>query len=1164
MSSPDPNSDADPLAELAEEFAERYRQGQRPALTEYTDRYPHLAGRIRKLFPAMVVMEEFGSVAGPDSAPPGGVGRDAPRQLGEYRILREVGRGGMGVVYEAVQESLGRHVALKVLPAQNWKSSVPLERFRREARAVAQLHHTNIVPVFGVGECDGVHYYAMQFIHGQSLDNVLHELKRLRLSRSADPGAADPRRRTALSASIAKRMLTGRFPDGDVTATCHLPAGRPDDAFSRTPPFVSWGGTSERGQSDGGRSNATGGANRSDLTTRSDAEYARGVARVGVQAAEALAYAHDQGILHRDVKPGNLLLDTHGTVWVTDFGLAKADDSGELTGEGDIVGTIRYMAPERFRGEADPRSDVYGLGLTLYEMLTLRPAYDDADRPRLMECIVHKNPTPPRQLDPQIPRDLETVVLKAIAKEPAHRYATAAALAEDLRRFLTDRPILARRTTWAEHGWRWCRRNPALATLLTAVASLLVGLLVVLAVTNARISGALEQEKRARDDLEQSLYYQWIAAAADARDEHQNARAEEVLDRCPPRFRGWEWHYLKRLPFATLPVWDQGDTPIMGFAFSPDDRLLAAGDVAGRVSVRDARTGQVILAPFQAQEQFVRGMAFSPDSRYLATGGHDDRVKLWDPRTGALVREFPTDGRVVLLRLVFNPDGKHLVASDQDQKITVWEVETATRITLDSPDPLAVGSLGFSADGRLLSVSTEGKVTAWDIAARAPTPLFDAGFHGVNGAVFSPDRRLVALGSEDGTVRVLRTDPWVVIWSLEAHTGPVHGMAFGAGGDRLATCTPGMTVRFWDMRTGQEALSADLVGQRWNALVFSPDGHRLAAGSIDGQVRLLDGTPLDGPGDGGQLLTLDGLGGQRHAIARLAYSPDGRRIASASWDGSARLFDAGSGRELRTLFAGDAPLAGVSFSRDGRRVATSGWDGAVRVFDAETGAEPYPPLRADRAGPVYAVAFDPEDRSLVSAHHDGTVRVWDAETGRPRRAVEAHDHPVLGLAFSRDGRFLVTSGGKEHQLTVWKWGADSQVAVLTLKTTARGVLRNPTFSPDGRRVAVVTGRRQVWLWDVTPGEDAERVGTPFAIPGGGNLNQALFHPDGRRLVVVDEDCVHLLDPETDEVSSVPAAHAGDVRCAAISPDGQFLATGAGYRGRGEVRIWDLARWDQKP
>lgn len=1151
--SADPSSAADPMVGLAEEFAERYRRGERPALTEYTDRHPELAERIRRLFPTLVVMEEFGSVAGPDSVPPAGC-EAPPRQLGEYRILREVGRGGMGVVYEAVQESLGRHVALKVLPGGNRKSPVHVERFRREARAVARLHHTNIVPVFGVGEAGGVHYYAMQFIRGQSLDSVLEELKRLGRGwtdpAGGPPPARDGERHTALGTDIARGLMTGEFPGSDAPTVTYLPDA---PAGSVTAPFAHPGGD---------RAAASGGSDRSELTRRSDAEYARGVARVGVQAAEALAYAHGQGVLHRDIKPSNLLLDTRGTVWVTDFGLAKTAGGDELTGAGDIVGTLRYMAPERFRGESDPRSDVYGLGLTLYEMLTLRPAFDDADRPRLMDSIARSNPRAPRAINPHVPRDLETIVLKAIAKDPAHRYASAAAMAEDLGRFLRDRPILARRTTWVEHGARWCRRNPAVAGLLTVVASLLVGMVVVLAVTNARISGALEQEKQARDLLEQSLYYQWVAAAADARDQHHNARSEEFLGRCPPRLRGWEWHYLKRRPFATIPVQTHGDSVIQAMAYTPDGRLSAVGDRNGLVAVRDARSGREVLAPFRATAEFVRGLAFSPDGRYLATGGHDDRVKLWDPRTGELVREFSTGGRVVLLALKFSPDGRRLAASDQDRGIHVWDVGSADRPPpLVSADRLAIGGLEFSADGRLLAVSTEGKVTAWDITTREPTPLFDAQFHGVHSVAFSADRRLIALGSEAGLVRVLRSDPWVVLWSLEAHTGPVHGLAFGAGGDRLATCTVNMTVRLWDMGTGQEALSANFAGHSWSALAFTPDGHRLAAGTIDGTVRVLDGTPLDGPGDGGQVLTMEA---HRHTVVGLAYSPDGGRIATASWDG-AGVFDARSGRELLSLPVGDAQLTGIAFSRGGRLVATSGWDGVVCVFDAQTGAELYPPLRGHQAGPVYGVTFDPEDRSLVSAHHDGTVRVWDVESGRPRRVVQAHVHPVLGLAFSPDGKFLVTSGGKEHTATVWEWGPESQQAVLTLRMPASGILRSPAFSPDGRRVVAVTGpSRTVWTWDLVPGKRDVGDGKPFVIPGTGKINQATFYPDGRRVVVVSDAQVQLLDPETGEVEAVPAAHAGDIGCAVVSPDGQFLATGAGYRGRGEVRIWELARWDQKP
>jgi eukaryotic-like serine/threonine-protein kinase len=1170
----EPGSDPDPLVVLAEEYAERYRRGERPALTEYTDRYPDLAERIRKLFPAMVVMEEFGSVAGPSTDPHSVAGAEAPpRQLGEYRILREVGRGGMGVVYEAVQESLGRHVALKVLAAQTWKNPTHLERFRREARAVARLHHTNIVPVFGTGEADGVHYYAMQFIQGQGLDSVLQELKRLRRARSVRPGESteDPptNGHHSLSASVARGLVSGRFPDGGTTPAEGKAVSTPSAGARTTPPFTSWGGD---GRSDSRGPTVSVDATRSELTGRSDVQYFRGVARIGVQAAEALAYAHAQGILHRDVKPGNLLLDTQGTIWVTDFGLAKAEDSEELTSAGDIVGTVRYMAPERFRGHADPRSDVYALGLTLYEMLTLGPAFDSTDRARLIDRIARESPPAPRKLDPRVPRDLETVVLKAIAREPAARYPTAAALAEDLGRYLADRPIRARRISWAGHTWRWCRRNPAVAGLLTVAAALLVGLVVVQAVSNVRIRGALEQEKRAleqekraRDDLEQMLYYQWIGAAADARDKNRPARAEEFLARCPPHLRGWEWHYLKRLPFASFPVLEHrpsDDEPkvILRGAFSRDGGLVAAARVDGWVSVWDARTGKEVLPPFQAQKEMVRGLAFSPDDRFLATGGDDDVVKLWDVRTGALVRSFPTGRRVVLLALVFSPDGKRLAAGDQDRTIRVWDVETGGQSELVAPDRLAIQGLEFSADGgRLIAVSTEGVVTAWDVAARTADPAFDAGLPGVHCVAFSPDRRLIALGSEHGTVKLVRTDPWEVAHVLEAHTGPVQGLAFGSGGDRLATGGVEMTIRLWDVRTGQEALSADFAGPNWSPLAFSPDGHRLAAGNTLGTVRVLEGTPLDGPGDGGQVLTLEG---HLHAVAWLAYSPDGGRIASASWDGTVKVWDARSGVELRTLPAGDTPLTGVAFSPDGGRIAASSADGTVRVWDAQTWAEPYPSLRA-QVGPVHGVAFSRDSRTLASAHHDGTIRLWEAGSGRPRPEIRAHPHPLLGLASSPDGEFLVSAGGKDRCAKVWKWGAESREPVLHLGER-RGIFRNPTFSPDGGRVAAVTGgRRTVWLLDATPGAKKTRESKEVPVPAAGTVHMAVFHPDGRRLFVVSDEQVHLLDPSTGAVSPVPVCHAGDVRCAAMSPDGRFLATGAGYRGGGEVRIWDVSRWEKR-
>ncbi len=458
--SADSSSDRNPVEELADEFLQRQRGGERPTLEEYCRRHPELADEIRDVFPVLIRMEDMRS-DGPDESTGGVAVHTATRleRLGDYRILREVGRGGMGVVYEAEQESLGRRVALKVLPDAALSDAQQVLRFEREARAAARLHHTNIVPVFGVGRDERHHYYVMQFIPGMGLDAVLEELRRLRRGTPATGPADRPISPGAVSAAaVAEAILTGRFsltdpeiaepvPNGaSVTAavTIDHPTATPPVSV---PPSVSLPGAS------------------ADSLARSDPDrtFFRSVARIGLQVAEALEYANRQGILHRDVKPSNLLLDPKGNVWVADFGLAKASDTEDITHSGDIIGTVRYMAPERFAGKCDARSDVYALGLTLYELLALRPAFEASDRHELMRRVMSEEPARLRGLAPHLPRDLETIVEKAIDRDPARRYPTAAALAEDLQRFLDDRPIKARRVTAAESAWRWGRRNPAVA-----------------------------------------------------------------------------------------------------------------------------------------------------------------------------------------------------------------------------------------------------------------------------------------------------------------------------------------------------------------------------------------------------------------------------------------------------------------------------------------------------------------------------------------------------------------------------------------------------------------------------------------------------------------------------------------------------------------------------
>jgi serine/threonine protein kinase len=543
-------SERDAFEQLAEAFLARYRAGDQPSVSEYAEQYPELAAQIRELLPALLVIEKLRPGKGGPADPGTGKVPDAGKiqqQLGEYHILREVGRGGMGVVYEAVQESLGRHVALKVLPFNNLINPMHLERFRRESRAAARLHHTNIVPVFGVGKHEGVHYYAMQFIQGQGLDLVVQEVQRLR-SRKEAPATVDQQPGRTLVHSVAECLLTGQFPwaSPDVAAAAEArrvgAAESPETPSEGETPSFADSAASPRLQEPapvarpphtvaviGSTSPPQTPGSHAELTGQSQAQYFRSVARVGVQVADALEYAHHQGVLHRDIKPSNLLLDTAGTVWVTDFGLAKVQDSEELTNPGDVVGTLRYMAPERFEGRSDARSDVYSLGLTLYELLTLRPALDDCHRARLIERVKQENPPLPSKIDRRIPRGLETIILKASAKEPSGRYATAEALAEDLRRFLADRPIRARRTPMLERSWRLCRRNPV-------VAGLTVATLVVLAagvVVSSLLAVAAHNEARRADEKTQIAERQARAAWEAEGKAEREAQPGIGFKRCP-------------------------------------------------------------------------------------------------------------------------------------------------------------------------------------------------------------------------------------------------------------------------------------------------------------------------------------------------------------------------------------------------------------------------------------------------------------------------------------------------------------------------------------------------------------------------------------------------------------------------------------------------------
>jgi serine/threonine protein kinase len=430
-------------------------------------------------------------------------------RLGDYHIVREVGRGGMGIVYEAQQLSLGRLVALKVLPHAASVDPKQRQRFQIEAQAAAQLHHPHIVPIFGVG-CDrGIHYYAMQFIDGLSLAVIIRDL---RSGDCATPAWAEP---WPSAGPVENKEACSSAADTASGAQLHLIPN--ESASSDRPRDASLDQEQKSDASE--RNGEPPAASTAPSGVHKDRGFCRKVARLGVEAADALEHAHALGILHRDIKPANLLIDRAGAVWITDFGLARFSGDSSLTGSGDIVGTLRYMSPEQSlarRGVVDQRTDIYALGATLYELLTLRPAFDGRDHHELLRQIAQDEPIPPRKLNQAVPRDLETIVLKAMAKSPAGRYATAQELSEDLQRFLNDDPIMARRPGPFERTLRWARRRKELVA--TAAAIVILSMVVGAFVTWRQARATTEARNRYHDFIIRN-YPVWDRAAIKQVDE---------------------------------------------------------------------------------------------------------------------------------------------------------------------------------------------------------------------------------------------------------------------------------------------------------------------------------------------------------------------------------------------------------------------------------------------------------------------------------------------------------------------------------------------------------------------------------------------------------------------------------------------------------------------
>ncbi|MBR2002725.1 MAG: serine/threonine protein kinase [Thermoguttaceae bacterium] len=462
------------LEALSERFVEDFRAGRRPSVDDYAERFPEFAEEIRELFPALLLLEKGGAREALSSLSQGasrqGFAISGLERLKNYRIVREIGRGGMGVVYEAWDETLERVVALKVMKIFPGEEAQAIQRFQREAKTAARLHHTNIVPVFDSDVLDDKFFYVMQLVDGVNLEQFLR-MKEAEASESlaadadsfADTTDLPPNFTPSEAEHPAESQASVELPLPTETEKNAGFFARRADAKRRR---------SERRETVnpsafGARFPA---ASKPLLSVRiAESNYYQRVCDVVIQAAQGLDYAHRHDVVHRDIKPSNLVVDDDGVVWITDFGLAKSTTENDLTRQGQLVGTLRYLAPEALEGDFSPLSDVYSLGLTLYELLTFTPAFDETNYSKLLAQVAEGRPTRPRKINSKIPLDLETIVLKAIEPTPEKRYASAGELADDLQRFLDDRPIRARRVGFVERVWRWRKRNRLVANLLFSI-----------------------------------------------------------------------------------------------------------------------------------------------------------------------------------------------------------------------------------------------------------------------------------------------------------------------------------------------------------------------------------------------------------------------------------------------------------------------------------------------------------------------------------------------------------------------------------------------------------------------------------------------------------------------------------------------------------------------
>jgi WD40 repeat protein/tRNA A-37 threonylcarbamoyl transferase component Bud32 len=867
---------------------------------------------------------------------------------------------------------------------------------------------------------------------------------------------------------------------------------------------------------------------------------ARQAAVLVEKLARAMHYAHSRGVLHRDLKPANVLLTSGGEPKVTDFGLAKRlDEDAGRTATGAVMGTPSYMAPEQAAGrtrEVGPLTDVYALGVVLYECLTGRPPFQGESALDTLAKVTSEEPPPPSRLARKVPRDLETICLKCLRKDPGRRYAGAESLADDLRRFLEDRPIHARRVGVCGRAVRFARRRPAVAFLLLVIVLLLVG-------GAGAVLWQWRQTEGALAEAEVNLYFNNILLADGEWTALRAGRADALLDACRPEQRGFEWYMLKRRCHGELLLLEAGPAAHAAIAWTPDGTRIMTGANAGKARLWDATTGQ-LLFNLSGHTGRVEQVAVSLDGKLVASASNDHTARVWDATTGRAVVTFSGHSGPVL-GIALHPGGRLAASVSQDRTVKLWDARTGEVVRTLSGHTQAVFCVAFSPDGRRVvsggGDAEAGEVKVWDTdSGREVTPAGLKGYrHRVLCAAFRPGGVLVATAGdvpdnrmpERSDIRVWDSLTGTEKFCFRGHALRVRGLAFSPDGELLASASQDGSARLWDLKEGDEVRAYRLPTAAVQ-VAFNHDGSRLAVAAADGMVRLFDATTEQG--------TATYAPGTR--LQHVAFSPDGRLIATAGGDGRVMVRERDAGRLLMTVrHAGKwAGTLSVAFSPDGTRLASASREDAVKVWDMASGKELLSLTHAN----VRAAVFSPDGTHLASAGDDGIVRLWDAH-GIKIWAWEAHAKEIRTLAFSPDGRRLA-SAGDDTVIKLWEPATGREVLTLSGHS---GPVNGVAFSPDGRLLASAGDGPTIKLWDLGSGKELRSLaGHAFKV------TCVAFSPDGTRLASASDDrTVRLWEPASGREVLTLRNHTGGTTGVAFSPDGKWLASTS---CDGTVKLWD--------